>query len=50
MERDLLGADHRDRLRDLSAADAEAVLAHAARAAAVTVSRPGADPPYRNEL
>ncbi len=49
-ERDLLGADHRDRLRDLSAADAEAVLAHAARAAAVTVSRPGADPPYRDEL
>jgi fructokinase len=26
------------------------LLAHAARAAAVTVSRPGADPPYRAEL
>lgn len=26
------------------------VLAHAARAAAVTVSRPGADPPYQHEL
>ena len=35
------------------ALDADAVsalLAHAARAAAVTVSRPGADPPYRSEL
>lgn len=28
----------------------EEVLAHASRAAAVTVSRPGADPPYRAEL
>ncbi len=28
----------------------EEVLTHAARAAAVTVSRPGADPPYRAEL
>jgi fructokinase len=37
-------------LADLTAADIEGVLAHAARAAAVTVSRPGADPPYRSEL
>lgn len=34
----------------LSAGAIEEVLAHAARAAAVTVSRPGADPPYRSEL
>lgn len=35
---------------DLTTSDIEEVLAHAARAAAVTVSRPGADPPYRSEL
>jgi fructokinase len=34
----------------LGTAEIEEVLAHAARAAAVTVSRPGADPPYRSEL
>lgn len=34
---------------DVARAPAD-VLAHAARAAAVTVSRPGADPPYRHEL
>ncbi|QIX25783.1 carbohydrate kinase [Nocardioides sp. JQ2195] len=37
--------------RGRSGTDAwERVLAHASRAAAVTVSRPGADPPYRREL
>lgn len=40
----------RGRLADLSEAAITEVLAHAARAAAVTVSRPGADPPYRSEL
>jgi fructokinase len=35
---------------ELSSAAIEDVLTHAARAAAVTVSRPGADPPYRAEL
>jgi len=45
-----LGADRRDSLRDLAPDEIESILAHAARAAAVTVSRPGADPPYRHEL
>ena len=49
-ERGRLGADQRHTLRDLAEAEVAAVLAHAARAAAVTVSRPGADPPYRAEL
>ena len=35
---------------DLEPHEIEGVLRHAARAAAVTVSRPGADPPYRHEL
>lgn len=35
---------------DLSEARIRGLLDHAARAAAVTVSRPGADPPYRSEL
>lgn len=48
--RGLLGADRRDRLRALPAEDVRGVLAHAARAAAITVSRPGADPPHRHEL
>lgn len=38
------------RLTGLEAHEIEGVLRHAARAAAVTVSRPGADPPYRHEL
>jgi fructokinase len=38
------------RLAHLPDADLEAVLRRAATAAAVTVSRPGADPPYRHEL
>jgi fructokinase len=40
----------RARLRALSAGEVRGVLEHAARAAAVTVSRPGADPPRRGEL
>jgi fructokinase len=38
------------RLPGLQTSEIEGVLRHAARAAAVTVSRPGADPPYRHEL
>jgi fructokinase len=45
-----LGAERRQALDGLDREQVEAVLSHAARAAAVTVSRPGADPPYRHEL
>ncbi len=38
------------RLTGLGRDDIEYVLRHAATAAAITVSRPGADPPYRHEL
>lgn len=46
----LLGAGRRDALADLPRNTVVDVLAHAARAAAITVGRPGADPPYRREL
>ena len=49
-ERGRLGAEHREALRSLDRAEVVEVLEHAARAAAVTVSRPGADPPWRHEL
>jgi fructokinase len=49
-ERGRLGAEGREALATLPRAEVTAVLEHAARAAAVTVSRPGADPPYRDEL
>ena len=39
-----------NRLDDLDEPTLAAALRHAARAAAVTVSRPGADPPWRHEL
>ena len=45
-----LGGEHREALRSLDRAEVVEVLEHAARAAAVTVSRPGADPPWKHEL
>jgi fructokinase len=49
-ERGRLGAEGRAALRALPRLEVTEVLEHAARAAAVTVSRPGADPPFRHEL
>lgn len=49
-DRGLLGAQNRERLWSISPAQTREVLAFAARAAAVTASRPGADPPRRDEL
>jgi len=49
-ERGRLGAEGRAALAALPRDEVAEVLEHAARAAAVTVSRPGADPPYRHEL
>ncbi len=49
-ERGLLGALARPALETLDDEGWRAVLTYAARAAAVTVSRPGADPPYAREL
>lgn len=46
----VLGAENRETLRALGRGEVLKVLEHAAKAAAVTVSRPGADPPWRHEL
>lgn len=45
-----VGSASREGLRSLRAEDWSAVLQHAGRAAAITVSRPGGDPPWRHEL
>ncbi len=49
-DRGLLGAANREALRGIGAEDTAAVLAYAARAAGITSSRLGADPPTRSEL
>jgi fructokinase len=46
----LLGADRRDALAGVPRNTVVDVLALAARAASITVGRPGANPPYRSDL
>lgn len=46
----LLGAANRERLRAIDDATLRSAMTWAARVAAITVSRPGADPPRRSEL
>ncbi|MCZ2401924.1 carbohydrate kinase [Paenarthrobacter sp. Z7-10] len=50
VDRELDGAQRREALRSLSAGDLTEILRYAAAAAAVTVSRAGADPPRRADL
>jgi fructokinase len=40
----------RQALRRLAASEVLAMVTHATRVAAITCSRPGADPPWRHEL
>ncbi|BDZ37533.1 carbohydrate kinase family protein [Microbacterium suwonense] len=50
IEQGLAGAGSRERLRDIAAESLRRLLILGAHAAAITVSRPGADPPHRSEL
>ncbi len=46
----LLGAEHQEAIRTLDSERVRALVQHAARLAAVTVSRPGANPPWESEI
>lgn len=46
----LLSAQQRPALQDLDSATIQALLEHAAQVAAITVSRPGANPPWLHEI
>ncbi len=50
VDRELVGAAHRGALHDLTPGQLREILDYATRAAAVTVSRPGANPPRRDEI
>ena len=49
-DRGLVGAENRQALAAIAEADLTSVIAFAIRCAAITVSRPGADPPTREDL
>jgi len=50
LDANLIGADRRQALRDVAPGVLEGIMRRSADAAAITVSRPGADPPTRAEL
>jgi fructokinase len=50
IEADVVGADRRAALRELPLGALERIMRRSADAAAITVSRPGADPPTREQL